>query len=412
MKQSVILDSMVLLSSTHKYEHMHRVLNEKQWRQYLALEAKEQGNILQIATLAGVSRNTVRRGITEVESGDLYTPGERVRRKGAGGKYLKDTDTTLVSDLEALVEPKGDPLSLTRWTTKSLSHLVDALAHKGHTIKKSALAKLLSSLGFSLKANQKNIEGVSHPDRDLQFHHINQTCKVFESQGNPIISVDCKKKELIGNFKNNRREWQPKGQNTIVNVYDYRSISDGKAVPYGVYDIITNSGFMNVGVDHDTASFAVESIRRWWHRVGKELYPHKHKLLVTSDGGGSNGVKNRLWKKELQLLSNETGLAITVCHLPPATSKWNRIEHRLFSFISINWRAKPLISLEVIIELLNVTSTKEGLTVTAVVDKNTYPTGVKVSDEEMNSLNITRNSFHGEWNYTIKPQENDHVTNG
>ena len=403
---------MVLLSSVQKYDHMHRVLNEKQWRQYLALEAKEQGNILQIATLAGVSRNTIKRGITEIESGDLYTPGEQVRRKGAGGKYLRDTDTTLVSDLELLVEPKGNPMSLTRWTTKSLSHLVLALAQSGHTIKKSALAKLLISLGFSLKANKKNIEGLSHIDRDAQFQHINQTCKNFESKGNPIISVDCKKKELIGNFRNSGREWQPNGKETIVNVYDFKNLSDGKAVPYGVYDVVTNSGFMNVGVDHDTASFAVESIRRWWQSIGRRLHPNKRKLLITSDGGGSNGVKNRLWKKELQVLANQAGLSITVNHLPPATSKWNKIEHRLFSFISINWRAKPLTSLEVIIELLSHTTTKEGLTVTAVIDKNTYPTGIKVSDEEMNALNITRDSFHGEWNYTIKPQDNDHVTNG
>ena len=403
---------MVLLSSAQKYEHMSRVLNEKQWRQYLALEAKEQGTILQIAVVTGVSRNTIKRGITEVESGDLYTPGERVRKKGAGGKYLKDTDVTLVSDLEALGEPKGDPMSLTRWTTKSLSRLVAALAQKGHTIKKSALARLLSSLGFSLKANKKNIEGVSHIDRDTQFKHIHQTCKTFESQGNPIISVDCKKKELIGNFKNNGRAWQPTGENTVVNVYDFKNLSDGKAVPYGVYDVIRNAGFINVGVDHDTAVFAVESIRRWWDTIGKKLYPTQKKLLITSDGGGSNGVRNRLWKKELQQLSNETGLAITVNHLPPATSKWNKIEHRLFSFISINWRAKPLISLETIIELLNHTTTKEGLTVTAMVDQHIYPTKIKVPDDEFNALNLVRDSFHGEWNYTIKPQGNDHVTNG
>ena len=403
---------MVLLSSAQKYEHMSRVLNEKQWRQYLALEAKEQGTILQIAVVTGVSRNTIKRGITEVESGDLYTPGERVRKKGAGGKYLKDTDVTLVSDLEALVEPKGDPMSLTRWTTKSLSRLVAALAQKGHTIKKSALARLLSSLGFSLKANKKNIEGVSHIDRDTQFKHIHQTCKTFESQGNPVISVDCKKKELIGNFKNNGRAWQPTGENTVVNVYDFKNLSDGKAVPYGVYDVIRNAGFINVGVDHDTAVFAVESIRRWWDTIGKKLYPTQKKLLITSDGGGSNGVRNRLWKRELQQLSNETGLAITVNHLPPATSKWNKIEHRLFSFISINWRAKPLISLETIIELLNHTTTKEGLTVTAMVDQHIYPTKIKVPDDEFNALNLVRDSFHGEWNYTIKPQGNDHVTNG
>jgi transposase len=396
---------MVLISSAQKYEHMRHVLNEKQWRQYLALEAKQQGNILQIAITAGVSRNTVKRGITEIESGDLYTPGERVRRKGAGGKYRKDTDGTLVSDLEALVEPKGDPMSLTRWTTKSLSKLVLALAQNGHSIKKSALATLLSSLGFSLKANKKNIEGVSHIDRDAQFQHINKTCKLFEQQGNPIISVDCKKKELIGNFKNNGCEWQPKGENTVVNVYDFKSLSDGKAVPYGVYDVLRNSGFVNLGIDHDTASFAVESIRRWWQTIGKKLYPERKELLITSDGGGSNGVRNRLWKRQLQLLADETKLSITVNHLPPATSKWNKIEHRLFSFISINWRAKPLTSLETIIELLNHTTTKEGLTVTAMVDQHAYPTKVKVSDEEFNALNIIRDSFHGEWNYTIKPQK-------
>ena len=400
------------LSSAEKYEYMRRVLNEKQWRQYLALEAQEQGNILHVARSAGVSRNTIKRGMAEIEAGDLYTPGERVRGKGAGGKYLKDTDVTLLSDLEFLLEPKGDPMSLTRWTTKSLSKLVDGLADKGHSIQKSALANLLASLGFSLKANKKNIEGVSHLDRDEQFQHINHSAKVFESRGNPIISVDCKKKELIGDFKNNGKEWQAKGQHTPVNVYDYRSLADGKALPYGVYDVVHNSGFMNVGIDHDTACFAVESIRRWWTAVGRKLYPTQTELLIISDGGGSNGVRNRLWKQELQNLSNETGLAITVNHLPPATSKWNKIEHRLFSFISINWRAKPLTSLETIIELLSHTTTQAGLTVTAVVDKNTYPTGLKVSDQEMAKLNIIRDSFHGEWNYTIKSQENDHVING
>lgn len=386
---------------------MDMILNEKQWRQYLAIEAQEKDNVALIAREAGVSVNTIKRGMQEIADGNIYCPGNRIRVKGAGPKRIIDTDPTLKGDLELLLEPKGDPMSSVRWTSKSLARLVTAIAEKGHLMKKSALYEYLRSEGFSLKANKKNIEGVSHPDRDKQFHHINKSCQSFEERGNPIISVDCKKKELIGNFKNNGRQWSPKGQNTIVNVYDFKNLSDGKAVPYGVYDIITNSGFMNVGLDHDTASFAVESIRRWWNDVGKRLYPKKRKLLITSDGGGSNGVKNRLWKKELQALSNETRLSITVNHLPPATSKWNKIEHRLFSFISINWRAKPLTSLEVIIELLSHTTTKEGLTVTAVVDKNTYPTGVKVSDEEMDSLNITRDSFHGEWNYTIKPQRQE-----
>ena len=394
-----------MLSAQDKYHRMYKLLNEKQWRQYLAIEAEEKDNVALVARSAKVSVNTVKRGMSEIRSGDLYTPGSRIRAKGAGPKRIIDTDTTLKSDLELLLKPKGDPMSLVRWTTQSLASLVEAITKQGHVMKKSALYEYLISEGFSLKANKKNIEGLGNPDRDLQFQHINQSCKTFEDKGNPIISVDCKKKELIGNFKNNGREWSPKGQNTIVNVYDFKSLSDGKAVPYGVYDVLRNSGFVNVGVDHDTASFAVESIRRWWKNIGKKLYPNRTELLITSDGGGSNGVKNRLWKKELQILANETNLSITVAHLPPATSKWNKIEHRLFSFISINWRAKPLTSLETIIELLSHTTTKEGLTVAAMVDQHAYPTKVKVSDEEFNALNIVRDSFHGEWNYTIKPQK-------
>lgn len=386
-----------------KYQHMGALLNEKQWRQYLAIEAEERGNIRLVSRQAGVSTNTILQGKKEIHSGKTYVPGDRVRVAGAGPKKIIDKDKTLVKDLETFIEPKGDPMSLVRWTTKSLSHLTASLTKQNHHIKKSALANLLKSLGFSLKGNKKNIEGVSHPDRDAQFLHIKKTCDLFEKKGNPIISVDCKKKELIGNFKNGGKDWQPKGKNTIVNVYDFKSLSDGKACPYGVYDTIKNSGFVNVGTDHDTASFAVESIRRWWKQIGKKLYHGKKELLITSDGGGSNGVRNRLWKKELQQFSNQTGLAITVTHLPPATSKWNKIEHRLFSFISINWRAKPLTSLQTIIELLSHTKTDKGLTVTAVVDNHTYPIGVKVTDEELQRLNILRNEFHGDWNYLIKP---------
>jgi Rhodopirellula transposase DDE domain len=251
----------------------------------------------------------------------------------------------------------------------------------------------------------KSIEGTSHPDRDAQFHYINSTCKAFEQNGNPIISVDCKKKELLGNFKNNGREWQAKGEQSSVNVYDFVSLADGKAVPYGVYDLVHKRGFVNVGIDHDTAEFAVESIRRWWHSSGKRLYPGKKEVLITADGGGSNGARNRLWKKKLQELANEEQLTITVVHYPPATSKWNKIEHRLFSFISIKRLAKPLTSLEVILELISHTTTSEGLTVTALKDSNTYPTGIKVSNDELAALNLCRGSFHGEWNYTIKPQD-------
>ncbi|MDO8704643.1 MAG: ISAzo13 family transposase [Sulfuricaulis sp.] len=399
-----------------KYQQMQRILNEKQWRQYLALEAQATGNIMETARTAGVARNTIRRGLRELADGAGYEPGQRVRKLGGGGKFLRDTDLTLVADLEALVEPKGDPMSLLRWTTKSLAHLVSALAARGHQIKKTALAALLASLDFSLKANKKNIEGTSHIDRDAQFRHIKEASEQFERAGDPIVSVDCKKKELLGNFKNNGEEWQGKGSNTVVNVYDFRSLADGKALPYGVYDTMRNAGFVNVGIDHDTAAFAVESIRRWWQSIGMGLYGGKTKLLIASDGGGSNGVRNRLWKRELQQLANETGLAITVTHLPPATSKWNKIEHRLFSFISINWRGRPLTSMETVIELLNHTMTQEGLTVTAVVDQNSYPVGVKVSDEEMDRLNIERDGFHPEWNYTIRPQSltasDGHVISG
>jgi transposase len=393
------------ISHEQAYLQMRRMLNEKQWRQYLAVEAKERGSVSLVAREAVVSVNTVKRGLSELEAGESYQPGERVRKKGGGKKKLVETDATLLADLEQELEPKGDPMSLLRWTSKSLAHLVEALATKGHQIKKSALAEILHDLGFSLHVNKKSIEGTPHPDRDAQFHHINTTCKAFEHNGNPIISVDCKKKELIGNFKNNGREWRAEGEQTSVNVYDFLSLADGKAVPYGIYDLLHKRGFVNVGIDHDTAEFAVESIRRWWHTSGKVLYPDQQELLITADGGGSNGPRNRLWKKKLQDFANEERLTIRVVHYPPATSKWNKIEHRLFSFISINWRAKPLTSLEVVLELISHTTTKEGLTVTALKDSTSYPTGLKVSDEELAALNIVTEPFHGEWNYTIKPQE-------
>jgi hypothetical protein len=394
------------MTSQEQYAVLHAELNEKQWRLYLATEAERigEGGISIVARLSGSDRKTIRTGKVELKL-ERSLPSGRIRKVGAGRKKLGAQDTSLISDLNALLEPKGDPMSLVQWTTKSLKHLVDALRVDGHTIKKSALGNLLRTLHFSLKANKKNIEGVSHPDRNLQFLHIKATCESFEKSKSPIISVDCKKKELIGNFKNNGRERHLKGEDTIVNTYDFKNLGNGKAAPYGVYDTIRNAGFVNVGVDHDTAAFAVESIRRWYNSLGKDLYPNNKELLVTSDGGGSNGVRNRLWKRELQKLANETQLSITVAHLPPATSKWNKIEHRLFSFISINWRAKPLTSLETIIELLSHTTTAEGLTVKAVIDTNLYPTGIKVSEKEMQQLNILRNDFHGDWNYTIRPQK-------
>lgn len=380
------------------------MLNEKQWRHYLALEAQERGSVAQVAQEAAVSHNTIRRGLRELEAGERYTPGERQRKEGGGRKQAAKQDASLLADLESLLEPKGDPMSLLKWTTKSVAHLKGALEQMGHEVAQTTIRRLLRALGYSLRAKKKTIEGSSHPDRNAQFEHINQKCQEFEQHGNPIISVDCKKKELIGQFKNNGVEWQAKGEQTEVNVYDFLSLADGKAIPYGVYDLVHNRGFVNVGIDHETAEFAVESIRRWWQQWGKALYPGKKHLLITADGGGSNGVRNRLWKKKLQDLATEEQLAITVVHYPPATSKWNKIEHRLFSFISINWRAKPLTSLEVVLELISQTTTNEGLTVTALKDSHTYPTGMKVSDEELAALHLLREAFHGEWNYTILPQ--------
>lgn len=358
-----------------------------------------------MAREAGITRKTIRKGLQEVEAGELYEPGGRIRRRGGGRKQITVKDETLRADLEELLEPKGDPQSLVRWTTKSMSKLKEALESQGHTIGETAIRELLKVMGFSLKANKKAIEGTAHADRDAQFQQINRTGKAFEAVGKPMISVDCKKKELIGNFKNHGREWQAKGQDTTVNVYDYRSIADGKAVPYGIYDVLYNSGFVNVGIDHETAEFAVESIRRWWRSIGSGLYPTSKELLIVADGGGSNGARNRLWKMQVQQFATETGLSITVRHLPPATSKWNKIEHRLFSYISINWRGKPLTSFETVIELISHTTTKQGLTVTVVKDSNRYPTGIKISDEDLATLNIKREPFHGDWNYTIQPQE-------
>src|SRR2546429_1578229 len=394
------------MTTQQQYEILRNELNEQQWRLYLGTEALKRGSggISQVAKQSGADWKTVQRGVKEL-TGERARAEGRIRQAGGGRKKATETDPTLQGDLEELLEPKGDPMSLVKWTTHSLAHLVKALSQRGHRIKKSALAEVLHEQGYSLKVNKKTMEGKAHPDRDQQFGHIKMRCQEFEQHHRPIISVDCKKKELLGTFKNQGREWQPKGHETQVNVYDYRSLANGKAIPYGIYDLVHNQAFVNVGIDHETAEFAVESIRRWWKRCGKGLYPQAHELLITADGGGSNGVRNKLWKKALQTLANEEQLTITVAHYPPATSKWNKIEHRLFSFISINWRAKPLTSLETVIELISHTTTEEGLHVTAIKDSHTYPTGLTVSDAELKALNIVRDPFHGEWNYTIKPQD-------
>ncbi len=396
---------MIEITQEDQYKVMRGVLNERQWRLYVASEAKRigTGGISRVAREAGVTRETIHNGIVELEAGELYEPGGRIRRYGGGRKQITAKDETLSADLEELLEPKGDPQSLVQWTTKSMSNLQEALNSQGHAISATTIREILKEAGFSLKANKKGIEGVAHIDRDIQFQQITQTGKAFQVAGKPMISVDCKKKELIGNFKNQGREWQAKGQETTVNVYDYRSLADGKAIPYGIYDLVHNRGFVNVGIDYETAEFAVESIRRWWGNVGEELYPGSKDLLIIADGGGSNAARNRLWKMQLQQFATQSDLTISVCHLPPATSKWNKIEHRLFSYISINWRGKPLTSFETVIELISHTTTKQGLVVTAVKDTNIYPIGIKVSDEEFATLNITREAFHGDWNYTIRP---------
>ncbi|MHB8576865.1 MAG: ISAzo13 family transposase [Dehalococcoidia bacterium] len=391
------------LTVEQEYQQLRPLLNEPQWRQYLAAEAQRRGSISLVAREARVSLNTVKRGLRERAAGAHYQAGGRIRKPGAGRKKVTVTDATLLADLEQEVDPRGDPMSLVQWTTKSLAHLTTALQAKGHRIHKSALATILHERGFSLRINKKTFEGTAPPDRGAQFEHIRSTCTAFEQQGAPIISADCKKKELIGAFTNNGREWQAKGTDTCVNVYDFRSLADGKAVPYGVYDLVHKQGLVNVGIDHDTAAFAVESIRRWWRSCGKQLYPTARQLLITADSGGSNGARNRLWKRELQGLADAEQLTITVAHYPPATSKWNKIEHRLFAFISINWRAKPLTSLEVVLELLSHTTTAAGLSITAITDTNTYPTGIRVTDDELAALHLLPDVFHGEWNYTIAP---------
>src|SRR5260221_2633476 len=310
---------MIDYTQQDQYQVMHGVLNERQWRLYVATEAKRRGpgGISQVAREAGVTRKTIHKGLQELEEGTLYEPGDRMRRKGGGRKQATAKDETLRADLEELLEPKGDRPRLVRWTTKAMSKLKEAVKSQGNTIGETAIRDLLKGMGFSLKANKKAIEGTAHADRDAQFQQINRTGKAFEAAGKPMISVDCKKKELIGNFKNNGREWQAKGQNTTVNVYDYRSIADGKAVPYGIYDLVHNSGFVNVGLDHETAEFAVESIRRWWRSIGSGLYPTSQELLIVADGGGSHGGPQPLWKKQLQQIFTENGVWDILFHLPP-----------------------------------------------------------------------------------------------
>jgi hypothetical protein len=390
-----------------KFRALAGELNERQRRLWAASEAGAagRGGVAATARATGMAVDTIRKGIAELRSGERVEPG-RVRRPGGGRKPLTEVDPTLVRDLERLVDHdcRGDPESLLRWTSKSVRHLAGALQQMGHQVQFVTVAKLLRGLGYSLQANVKTREGKQHPDRDAQFQHINSVARRAVDRGQPVISVDTKKKELVGDFKNAGREWRPKGQPELVRVHDFKDKQLGKAIPYGVYDLRLDEGYVSVGIDHDTAQFAVNSIRSWWEHLGQERYPNAGTLQVTADCGGSNGNRTRLWKVELQKLADEIELEIAVCHLPPGTSKWNRIEHRLFSYITMNWRGKPLVSLETIINLIGATKTSSGLEVYARLDDGTYPDKIKVSDAELNALNLRGDEFHPEWNYMIKPR--------
>jgi hypothetical protein len=383
-------------------------LDERGRRLFAANEALALGfgGVTATAVATGIARSTINRGIDELQSA-RNAIDRRVRRPGAGRKSAVDHQPGLPAALEGLIEAaiRGDPCSPLRWVSRSQRHLVKALADLGFKASQRVVANLLRELNYSCQANSKTREGGKHPDRDAQFAHINKTVKAALVVGEPAISVDTKKKELVGDFKNNGRELRPKGQPEPVRVHDFKIPELGKVAPYGVYDIAANHGWVSVGVDADTAAFAVESIRRWWYKLGQARYPDATCLTVTADCGGSNGVHVKLWKRELQRFADETGLKVTVAHLPPGTSKWNKIEHRLFAFITMNWRGKPLLSHQVIVQLIGSTTTDTGLAVCCELDANLYPKGIKVSDEEMQAINITRDEFHGEWNYTITPKQ-------
>jgi DDE family transposase len=386
-------------------------LNERQRRLFLAVEARSlgHGGVARVARAAGVSRPTIQQGLRDLAA--PMTGLERVRQPGGGRKKLGAWDPALLTDLEALVDPdsRGDPMSPLRWTCKSTRQLATALTQAGHRVSHTVVAELLDQAGYSLQAPAKTVEGRQHPDRDAQFQYLNERVKTFLAAGQSVISVDAKKKELVGAFQNGGREWQPTGQPEQVNVHDFPDRRLGKAIPYGIYDVGRNAGWVTVGQDHDTASFAVASLRRWWQGVGADAYRGAARLLICADGGGSNGYRVRLWKVELQRFADETGLELTVCHLPPGTSKWNKIEHRLFAHISMNWRGRPLISHEVIVELIGATTTQTGLRVQADRDRGEYPTKVKVTDEELAGIRLTPHAFHGEWNYTLAPAPPTHL---
>jgi hypothetical protein len=382
-------------------------LDERQRRLLMGAEARAlgHGGIRLVARAAGVREATVSLGVDELEAG--AEPLGRARRPGGGRKRAADADPGLVPALLALVEPeqRGDPMSPLRWTTKSTRNLADELTRQGHRVGADTVGDLLRAEGFSLQGNAKTIEGKQHPDRDAQFRYINERVKAYQGTADPVISVDTKKKENAGEFKNGGRDWRPKGEPAAVRTHDFPDEQGGKAIPYGVYDLAADAGWVSVGTDHDTAAFAVESIRRWWNAAGRAAYPGARRLLITADAGGSNGYRTRAWKAELAAFARQSGLSVTVCHFPPGTSKWNRIEHRLFSHITMNWRGRPLTSHEVVVNTIAATTTRAGLTVRAELDPGSYDTGVKVSDEQMARLPLDRHDWHGDWNYTLRPED-------
>jgi len=388
-----------------KFAALFPHLDERQRRLMAGAEARAlgHGGIRVVARAAGMREGTVSRGVAELEAGQ--EPLGRARLPGGGRKRLAEVDPGLRPALLALVEPdmRGDPESPLRWTTKSLRVLAAELACQGHRASADTVADLLHEMGFSLQGNAKTVEGRQNPDRDQQFRYINEQARAHRQAGDPVVSVDTKKKELVGAYKNGGREWRPKGDPAQVSTHDYVDPELGKAIPYGIYDLAANTGWVNVGTDHDTAAFAVESIRRWWQAQGQATYPRARRLLVTADAGGSNGYRTRAWKAELAALAAQTGLEITCCHFPPGTSKWNAIEHRLFSHISMNWRGRPLTSHEVIVSTIAATTTRTGLRVHAELDTSSYPAGQVISDAQMAALAISRHDWHGEWNYTLHP---------
>lgn len=386
---------------------MWPLLDERTRRLLAANEALAlgRGGVSAVSRACGLSRKTIAKGIEEIATGTA-APAGRIRRPGAGRKRITETDPGLADAIERLIDPdtRGDPESPLRWTCKSTRTLAAQLARLSHQVSHTKVAQILHGLGYSLQGNRKTEEGSDHPDRDAQFRHINREASRMLAAGAPVISVDTKKKELVGNYENSGRKWLPEKRPVKVQGHDFPGPEVPRAYPYGIYDIDRNRGFVNIGTDRDTAEFAVASIRGWWRHEGRRIYPAAKDLLVTADGGGSNGSRLRLWKLELQALADETRVAITVCHFPPGTSKWNKIEHRLFSFISSNWRGEPLKDYETIVKLISRTSTTKGLKVTCRLDRRKYPTGRKVTDAEMRAINLTRHEFHGEWNYTISPR--------